>query len=83
MQQGDDNIHVNKIIDIARRKVALRRKQLKLSLRQLGDLAEVDPNTINDFEAGRRVMQLETLIRVILALQIDISDLWKDTQEGI
>lgn len=80
--QEDDNIRVNKIIDIARRKIAERRKQLKLSLRQLGDLAEVDPNTINDFEAGRRIIRLEPLIRIALALQIDISDLWTDTPKG-
>lgn len=81
--QEDDYRHVNKIIDNARRRISARRKQLKLSLRVLGDLAEVDPNTINDFEIGRRMIRLEPLIRVAIALQLDISDLFKDIPEGL
>lgn len=52
------------------RRIRSRRKELKLSQRQLARLVGVTPYLISEYERGRRSPSLDTLKNLTLALRV-------------
>lgn len=52
-----------------------RRKEMRLSQETLAERAEISPNTVSRIECGQSAMSVETFMRIVQILGMDMSEL--------
>lgn len=63
----------NIILDAIRKKIKNTRKQQGLSIRSLAAKAGIEPTLLNEYESGQRDTRSLNLIKILLALNLDLS----------
>ena len=54
------------------------RNERNLTQEELADMAQVDTNTISNYERGRSLPRFDALVRLTAALQVDLKEILKE-----